>query len=360
MITIIIISVENKNAIGILQYCIMFLLILSIVFTPITSSNFLFPKAMLPVRYHNLHVEELGSNDTCFQGTSIFHPMEWWYFDAMFDNGYSVEFHMNLFSTKKHGFIVAMMNFYKDGELINRSRKIIPAKELYLSKEKPLVMISDNQVMTGCQNKYGNWIFNVTLKVKNLGVDLTFYSSTPGWKSKILRMWWWAVVQPKAIVNGTISIDDQVIAVNGTGYQEHGWDGNHPFVKGWYWGKFSGDTLNIIWSDVIKYPWRHYLIMVLNEDKGDYVQIPAQNIQLEMSNYTRNDGWRLPTCFKFKVDYQGVKIDITSESLHITHQISFGIFNYWRYHVKVQGYIAYGEKTEYINKTEIMDWTRFW
>lgn len=354
---------KNKNIIKILYYGLLILSTLSFIFTPINNSKFLIPKETIPLIYNNLRVEDIEINDTCFHGTSIFHPLEWWYFDASFDNGYSAEFHMNLFSTKKHGFLLTMMNIYKNGELINRTKKIIPVKEFYSSTEKPLIKIYDTQVMTGFQNESGNWIFNVTLKVKNLGVNLTFYSSTPGWKSKIIQMWWWAVVQPKAIVNGTISIDDQVIKVNGTGYQEHGWDGNHPFVKGWYWGKFSGETLNIIWSDVIKYYWKHFFIMVLNEDKGNYVQIPFQNIQFEMSNYTKNDGWRLPTCFSFKVDYKNITINITSKITnltYLTHQISFGIFNYWRYHVKVQGYITYGEKTEYINKTEIMDFTRFW
>ena len=99
--------------------------------------------------------------------------------------------------------------------------------------------------------------------------------------------------------------------------------------------------------------------MVLNEDDGGYYNIPSDKIQFSLFNYEINDGLEIPTSFYFKVNDDLVQINITANALTIDHQISFGLFNYWRYHVLTKGTITYNKKTENIDNIQIMDLTTF-
>jgi hypothetical protein len=52
--------------------------------------------------------------------------------------------------------------------------------------------------MTGYVSISGAWIFNLSLGLDEYSVDLQFESVTTGWKAKILDMWQWGVILPKA------------------------------------------------------------------------------------------------------------------------------------------------------------------
>ena len=79
-----------------------------------------------------------------------------------------------------------------------------------------------------------------------------------------------------------------------------------------------------------------------------------------MMNYTYYNGWKIPTSFRFKVEDESIQVNIKVETISITHQVSLGLFNYWRYHVHIKGTIKYNSTAEYIDNRQIMDFTRFW
>jgi len=312
--------------------------------------------------YYGFTAEDITFKDACYNGnsTKLWRPFEWWYFDAVFDNNYSVEFHINLAYVKGMGVIVPMLNIYKDGELLVHNEEFLLLREFAASKEEPLIMLSGQQIMEGHVDKSGNWVFNISLQMEDCAANLQFVSVAQGWKSKILDMWWWGVIQPNADVTGTIYVYNETILVNGTGYQEHVWDGTVPVVWGWFWGKFVSESMSIIWTDIFKNPWTQYIMMVLNQDNGSYINIPYEKIQFTMMNYTFNDGWLIPTSFLFKVEDDPIRIDIKADTVNIVHQTSFVSFNYWRYHVHVKGTISFNSTTENIDNVQIMDLTRFW
>ncbi|MCK5031957.1 MAG: hypothetical protein KAR64_10865, partial [Thermoplasmatales archaeon] len=191
-------------------------------------------------RYQGFSTEDITFDDACYKGNNLVHSLEWWYFDAVLDNGYSIEYHINLFSKLNIGFAVSMLNIYQDGKLISHSRKSLPIREFDYSPKQPSLWFSGEQILAGQMDEQGNWIFRVSIIIGDAAIDLEFKSYTKGWKSKILNMWWWGIIQPKADVSGSLTVHDETINVVGDGYQEHGWDGNFPFVRGWYWGKFCG------------------------------------------------------------------------------------------------------------------------
>ena len=94
--------------------------------TPIQNINSLKD----PFEYDGFILEDITYSDACFKGASFLRPFEWWYFDAMFDNGYSVEFHINLASQARFGIIAPMLNIYRDGMLIFHEAQFYPYRHL--------------------------------------------------------------------------------------------------------------------------------------------------------------------------------------------------------------------------------------
>ncbi len=319
-------------------------------------------KLFCDLPYYGFTAEDLTFKDACYNGngSEIWRPFEWWYFDAVFDNNYSVQFSINHACIEGIGMIMPLLNIYKDGELIVNIKEPLLPKEFIAFKDEPRIILSGQQIMQGYVDESGNWIFDVSLQMEDCAIDLRFASITQGWKSKILDMWWWGVIQPNAHVDGTICVHNETIPVKGTGYQEHVWDGTIPAVWGWFWGKFVGENISIIWTDIFKNPWTQYVMMVLNQDNGGYINIPYEKIQFSMTNYTFNDGWLIPTSFLFKVKDESVQMDIKADAINVVHQTSFVSFNYWRYHVHVKGTVTFNSMTETIDDVQIMDLTRFW
>jgi len=325
-------------------------------YQPFIQRNF------LDLPYYGFNAENITFNDACYKGndSKFWRPFEWWYFDAVFDNNYSVEFSINQVFIKGIGMVMPLLNIYRDGELLVNIKEPLLPKEFIASQEEPRIVISGQNIIEGYIDKSGNWIFDISLKMEDCAIDLRFASLTQGWKSRILDMWWWGVIQPNSYVNGTIRVDNVTIPVKGTGYQEHVWDGTVPIVWGWFWGKFVGENTSVIWTDIFKNPWTQYIMMVLNENNGGYTSIPYEKIQFYMTNYTFNDGWLIPTSFIFKVEDEPTQIDIKADTINVVHQTSLGTFNYWRYHVHVKGTLIFNSTTENIDNVQIMDLTRFW
>jgi len=315
-----------------------------------------------PLPYNGFNAENITFKDLCYKGngSELWRPFEWWYFDAVFDNNYSVQFSINHACIEGVGMIVPLLNIYKDGKLLVHNQELLLPKEFFASKEEPCIILSGQQIMKGYVDISGNWMFKVTLQMDDCSIDLRFKSITQGWKSKIIDMWWWGVIQPNAYVYGTICVNNEAIQVEGTGYQEHVWDGTVPVVWGWFWGKFVSENMSIIWTDIFKNPWTQYIMIVLNQDNGSYINIPYEEIQLSMKNYTFNDGWLIPTSFIFKVEDESIQIDIKADAISVVHQTSFVSFNYWRYHVNVKGTISFNSTTETFDNVQIMDLTRFY
>ena len=307
-----------------------------------------------------LTIEAISNNDTRYKGTDWLHPFEWWYFDAIFDSHYSVEFHLILASIHGIGVVAPMLNIYHHGQLIQHSKKFLPWDTFTPSPHSPQIYLKGTPFMKGYQDPQGKWIFNLTLSLDNIHINLTFTSMTNGWKSNILGMWWWGVIQPKAHVTGTLQFDKQTIPVSGTGYHEHGWNATIPYTQGWYWGKFVANGLNVIWTYIMLAPWSHHILMVLNYDNAGYTLIPTTAIQYTMTNYTNINGWALPTTFTFQVQDEHLFLTAQATTQSLTHQISLAMFNYWRYHVQIQGAIQIQDYHIPLATTHIMDYTNIW
>jgi hypothetical protein len=321
----------------------------------------IFPSLLSPLfSISGFSAEDLHDHDICFNGTTILRPLEWWYFDAVFDNNMSIEFHINLASSETIGVIAPMINIYNNGALLYHDAIFLSTSDFFASKEYPILQIKDKTILEGYTDDSGRWNFKISYGTEVCSINLDFKGLTKPWKARILDLWWWGVLLPNSCVTGTIEYNNKLIQVNGSGYYEHVWDGGLPLVSGWLWGKIISENYSIIWTNMYKNPLDTYVMMVLNENDGDYYNIPYQSIEIEYEEYEFNDGWFIPSKFSFTVDDKKVKLDISAEASQIVHQTSIGTFNYWRYHIHIKGFLKVDSNMEYIDNYQIMDLTRFW
>ena len=69
--------------------------------------------------------EDITIKDDAYHGSDYPRFTEWWYFDAVFDNGYSIELNIRVLSIIKDRLVLIYKrtDIYKDGKLIKHMRK---------------------------------------------------------------------------------------------------------------------------------------------------------------------------------------------------------------------------------------------
>ena len=74
--------------------------------------------------------------DDGFHGSKAPRYTEWWYFDAVFENGYSAQMSVRLLSIIKNRFIPVYkrLDIYRDGEILHHNRKRYSYKKFHISK----------------------------------------------------------------------------------------------------------------------------------------------------------------------------------------------------------------------------------
>jgi len=165
-------------------------------------------------------------------GDDALHPSnspgwwEWWYFDAHFDNGYSMGGTFHFGSPRPPAnpdarFIeIALYDPQGNKRTV---RKRYPKEQCWASEEKCKVVIGPN-TYEGDLRKY-----HLFFQEGEQGCDLTYESLTDGFSprgptsSVGQAVVAWVVPQARAKVTGTIVWDGRVIEVTGVGYHDHNW-----------------------------------------------------------------------------------------------------------------------------------------
>jgi len=90
--------------------------------------------------YLKLIPQDISPADDAFHGSPKRVAAEWWYFDAIFNNNYSVHIGFKIFSRKKFGIVTPNIEFYKHGKLVVKTAKRYLFRNFETSKEVPLVI----------------------------------------------------------------------------------------------------------------------------------------------------------------------------------------------------------------------------
>jgi predicted secreted hydrolase len=322
----------------------------------------------------DLEAEEIVPQDDAFHGVVSLADVEWWYFDAIFENGYSVHVGVRIFHSRgRSGIVRARFEIYKDGLVEAAAVKTALLKDLRISQVEPLIHFDEHNKITFDENRYkttGEWVYTVSFQIESHAVSLTFTGNTKGWKIETPRNSW-AVALPKARVDGTIRLHDTVIPVHGIGYHDHNWDYSLLTTwmrnTGWFWGRIIGQTGTMIWAQTIEKKEKKNIIVVINqESKGtgekEFITIPPRDIAFSVSKYVQDHGRWVPTDFSFDISHVPSSNHTVPVDIHLTlrtneiHHTRILAVHYWRYHVKTNGTLSIGSLNDrFDDKMQIIE-----
>ena len=175
---------------------------------------------------------------------------EWWYFDAKLDDGSIIVAYFWTLKAVKDIFYIGVNYNSVDGSSY---------KKIKFFKKKQ-ISISKNQ----CDLKYGENIFKGNLdeyKIKinpddfdGFGFDITLKSNIPSYRPQdgVISAgddyFAWLAAVPNGTVDGTMTLGDKSIIINGDGYHDHNW-GNIPLQRlfdDWTWFRGTVGDYTII------------------------------------------------------------------------------------------------------------------
>ena len=317
------------------------------------------------IKYPKSMVEDIIPADDAFHGSPKRLAAEWWYFDAIFDNKYSVHIGIPTFSRKKLGLIYPNIHFYKEGEFVGYTRKQYLFRNFKPSEKSPTTKLYNSPIIDFDLEKYknnGEWFYHIKFKNDNNAVDLTYSSVTKGWKV-VTNLESWAVPVPKAIVTGEIIVNGKRMNVKGFGYHDHNWNYSILSIMNygicWYWGKLRSDSLNLVWVNIVKTPKTSQIIAVANKDNDGYYNIDPKNINLKIGKFKKYNRKNVPTSYSLQIEDVvkdiPIKVDAKMELKNIHYSTAF-FTHYWRYHIDTSGFISIDGKKEPLNENHIMEY----
>jgi hypothetical protein len=245
------------------------------------------------------------------------------------------------------------MNLYHQGEILEEKHQYVPLRCLTFSQEEPRIQLGDQQILYGYVNQQGQLVTKVNLSIDNVHVNLTYTGLIQGWIGHTGKGMWGCPL-PKADVQGLLARGDDHISVHGVGYQEHGWD-IQRLHRSWYWGKFSTNTTNVIFSQNMKNRREEdTFIVMVNHGEDNYTSIKRENIEFSHDKYTVSYGRLIPTQSILRIYQEDISIDVTIEVCDI-HFTTLLLMSHWRFHAHITGEIVIQGSRESIDDVQIIE-----
>ena len=249
---------------------------------------------------------------------------EWWYFDALSDNGYAlvvIFYDGNPFSRRyidalesSRGDIKGLaanypaisISVYKDGKHIFYGFEEVMPEEAEFSAKQPSVSVGKNSMRGMKSGLELHYHLSLDQKLPNgdrLTGKLDFVSgqseeysasgfqdpeSHPSGSSEAHE---WNLVQPKAAVTGSMHITghrEERIPFNGNGYHDHNL-GREPMKESfeeWYWGRYHFDDCSLVYYLMNEQGvWKKHAWLMGASYDGEEI------LDIEMNNYGMNPFW---------------------------------------------------------------------
>lgn len=302
---------------------------------------------------------DIELKDDAFHSANSLNFAEWWYFDAIFDNNYSAQITIYVFGVLTIKYIISEVNIYKNGINVLTRQEYFIFDDLFLSKEKPFIIINGKQLINGYIDDLSNhWTYDVTLDFVDASIDLHFIGKSKGWKGD-LPIGGWAVILPKAEVCGKLNFNNMEYTVKGIGYHDHNWGMNLLDLLhfGWYWGRINSDNLTIVWFMILNTKFDSENLCVISKDEGGYINIEPKYIYFSAKNFNLDFIWLFPNSFDLKVDKNDIYLSIVMNAQSIDSDFKIN-GHYWRYHVNCLGNIIIDGNMKDISSVQIAEFMR--
>lgn len=325
------------------------------------------------IEYRYLPAKPIIPRDDTFHGSKYLLDIEWWYFDAVFENGLSIHIGFRIYHIRGRGILQTRINLYRNGKIIKEKLKLYLLSDINIDNNNPDFIINDKKSLTFYiknDDNLNRWNYIINESIDGLSINLLFSGLTEGWKIET-KSTCWTVPLPNARVKGKLSFDGKTIQVTGKGYHDHNWGYSPTTViqnNGWYWGRISSQSLNITWANTIASKTKQDLITVVNksfkekEERPFFSSIHPNNIKFKSTNYKKMKKIPIPQSFTLTFNENNerkISGNLKMDTLDIHYSRIF-IINYWRYHVTVTGTIQYGNIIEKLqNKPQIIEYLQF-
>ena len=302
--------------------------------------------------------QDITLYDDAWQKKTNFFHIETWYFDAIFNQNYSLATLVNILTLGNYGIVQTGFFIYKDTNLIICKRERHPYKKLYGSDKKQFFKINDRNILSAIvDDNSKKWIYNISMGDKETGFDLKLEKTMKAWKGKTQLGRW--IVIPNFNINGIIHIHGKDINVVGRGYHDHN---VYPlfapaFSKGYHFGKIPIDALNITWARVMKRFKGEEIILILNKD-NDYIKINQKDTKFIIEKQIKDHGLLIPEISSFSIDNDILNLKVKMQTLNF-HHTYLPALSYWRFHLKYTGDIQVNSFSKKINQVEIAEFLRF-
>ena len=305
--------------------------------------------------------QDIDLQDDAFHGSDSYHFLEWWYFDALLNDGYSVKVSIQVLSIIDRYFAFSTIDVYRYGTFIKRERETYPFSTFHASERVPLITVDGEKILHGCIDNGSNALrYRLSLSIKDLAIDLSFIGCTQGWKGKTTASWW-GVILPKAKVNGTIRVDNKDISVQGIGYHDHNWEVTvlSSLNFGWIWGKMNSANYTFTYSSILNTCFLDQQLLVINTQDTGYVSVHPDQFDFSIDEFQIRNGMVIPESFTLTAHEDSITLYAKMQVSDTHHTRLFGMINYWRYHIRCNGYITNGVHTESIDEIQIAEFIRF-
>ncbi len=307
-------------------------------------------------------LQDITLQDDAFHGNGNYPFIEWWYFDAKLDNGYTVVLGIQVINIFGNGMVTTRLSLYDDSDIIIKYDERYPLSALVASSQIPSVAIAGKQLILGSYDPQNNsFLYTLTIEIPEGSFSLQFIGCTQGWKKQQQSGDWWAVILPRAHVTGVIHHGDEEISVTGIGYHDHNWGVNPLIVLrfGWLWGTCFSTNYTITWAEMYNTRLLTHPILIINENDAGYLNIPSETIWFSSGNKQIDHLRRVPWFFNIETMTQDVFLVVNMEVKSVDYTSFFGFIGYWRYHIKCTGTIFKDGRMEPIEGMSLMEYIRF-
>jgi hypothetical protein len=203
---------------------------------------------------------------------------EWWYFDAHFDNGYTVV--VTIFSKPYTNIQLpcspqVKLCITEPGGATLLDMEDFTEADFKASKDTCDVSVGRNTIKGDLKT------YDIHFEVKGKRVDLKFERIVPSWRPGVGKCYFgedlhdyfgWMVPIPYGRVSGTIEYGGKKVEVTGSGYHDHNY-GNIALPKiidHWYWGRLKiGDFSCIFFQFVATKKYGSERLPLFMFAKGD-------------------------------------------------------------------------------------------
>jgi hypothetical protein len=250
---------------------------------------------------------------------------EWWYFDAAFDNNYSMaSIWWDLSGTDKEDGTVKQrfIDFSVYDPAGEKTMVKIPFDNsaVFISNEKCDVKMGDNRVFGEPP------LYKLHFLADGLGGDLVFENLVQGYRTppdgttyfsmNPLIYMGWTIAQPRARVKGKLTVDGKEMIVNGTGYHDHNWGniGIGELYDYWYWGRIFLPEHTLIYSaGQLGESMDHAPMSVVMSFESDKLVDMSQEIISEPGDFVTDNetGIEYPQNLVLKISSDIVKGEVT-------------------------------------------------